>query len=385
MTRSEIAEHAGYLRDATKLDAYRRALRELVRPGTSVLDLGAGTGLLGVLAAEAGARVVYAVDRGPILGAATEVARANGYGDRYVPVRGRSTDITLPERVDLAVCDQIGGLAYDAGVLEYFRDARTRLLAPDGVLVPGSFTLAVAPVTTPSWAELVGVWSARPGELDLSPMVQHAANTEYRLDLGPEAFLAEPRAIAERPADDDGPIRGTAEFTVAHPGELHGVGGVFTARLSPSVTLTNCPLWPSAFDRWRTFYPVVSPVRVAEGDAVRIDMDVRPRAYLATWTVAVRPAAGGLPQRRRGSTALGTFLTPQDLAVERGGAVPAVSPTVDADRYALELVDGARTVDEIVAAVLDRYRDAYRTDGDGRRRVRGLLARHVRNSAPCAT
>jgi hypothetical protein len=62
-----------------------------------------------------------------------------------------------------------------------------------------------------------------------------------------------------------------------------------------------------------------------------------------------------------------------------------VSATVDADRYALELVDGARTVDEIVAAVLDRYRDAYRTDEDGRRRVRGLLARHVRSSAPCAT
>ena len=66
MSRAEITEHAGYVRDRVKLRAYERALSQLVGPTSSVLDLGAGTGILGLLAARAGARVVYAVDRGSV-------------------------------------------------------------------------------------------------------------------------------------------------------------------------------------------------------------------------------------------------------------------------------------------------------------------------------
>jgi len=88
MSRDQITEHAGYLGDAVKLKAYRAALAELVEPGMSVLDLGSGTGILGILAAEAGARVVYAVDNGGILGPAGDIARSNGYGDRIIGMRG---------------------------------------------------------------------------------------------------------------------------------------------------------------------------------------------------------------------------------------------------------------------------------------------------------
>ena len=75
MTASELAEHAGYLGDEAKLKSYGDALEAVVADGREVvLDLGAGSGILGLLAARVGARRVYAVDSGPIVGAAAEVA-----------------------------------------------------------------------------------------------------------------------------------------------------------------------------------------------------------------------------------------------------------------------------------------------------------------------
>jgi predicted RNA methylase len=130
VSSSELIEHAGYFRDSRKISAYQQALDNVVREGDVVVDLGAGTGLLGLLALRAGAGRVYMVDRGSILGPAQEIAARNGFADRMVAVRGSSTDIVLPERADVIVCDQIGGFVYDAGVLDFFDDARRRLLKP---------------------------------------------------------------------------------------------------------------------------------------------------------------------------------------------------------------------------------------------------------------
>ena len=57
-----VDEHREYLSDLNRLDAYRRAIEERVRPGFVVVDLGAGSGIMGLLACRAGARRVYAID-----------------------------------------------------------------------------------------------------------------------------------------------------------------------------------------------------------------------------------------------------------------------------------------------------------------------------------
>ena len=88
---SSFEIHQLLLSDGRRLRAARRALRETVRPGSVVVDLGAGTGILGFLALRAGAGRVYAIERHPILRLARAVAADNGYGDRvrFVPI-GRS-------------------------------------------------------------------------------------------------------------------------------------------------------------------------------------------------------------------------------------------------------------------------------------------------------
>jgi hypothetical protein len=78
-----LDEHREYLADTSRIDAFARALREVVRPGDVVLDLASGTGILGFLALQAGAARVYAVDDGPIIDIARRMAAANGFTDPH--------------------------------------------------------------------------------------------------------------------------------------------------------------------------------------------------------------------------------------------------------------------------------------------------------------
>src|SRR5687767_9165425 len=95
-----LDEHRRYLADGARTAAYRQAIEEAVRPGAVVLDLGCGTGVLGLLACQAGAGRVYAIDSGGVIELARKLAQANGYADRVTFVKGMSTRVELPERVD---------------------------------------------------------------------------------------------------------------------------------------------------------------------------------------------------------------------------------------------------------------------------------------------
>ncbi|HEU5077388.1 MAG TPA: 50S ribosomal protein L11 methyltransferase, partial [Polyangiaceae bacterium] len=115
-----VEEHVGYVADEHRMHAYRRALRTLVRPGAVVVDLGSGSGILGLLACEAGAARVYCIDESAMLRVARTHIVASGYADRCVFLNTHSQDVKLPELADLVVADQMGPFGLWAGLLECF-------------------------------------------------------------------------------------------------------------------------------------------------------------------------------------------------------------------------------------------------------------------------
>jgi SAM-dependent methyltransferase len=109
----------------------------VVRPGDIVLDVGAGSGILSVFAARAGAARVYAVERTPAAVLAQELAAANGAAEIIQVIHGDITDVELPERVDVIVSEWLGGFGIDEGMLVPVIAARDRWLKPGGVVIPG--------------------------------------------------------------------------------------------------------------------------------------------------------------------------------------------------------------------------------------------------------
>jgi len=88
---SSLFLHLALLDDGRRTRTFDRALAETVRPGDVVADLGAGTGILSLLALKHGAARVYAVEEHPVAEVARLVARENGVEVRFGihPVAGR--------------------------------------------------------------------------------------------------------------------------------------------------------------------------------------------------------------------------------------------------------------------------------------------------------
>ncbi|MFA4874897.1 MAG: 50S ribosomal protein L11 methyltransferase [bacterium] len=128
--------------DPRRTPALLRAVKAAVRPGDTVLDIGTGLGVLAIAAAKAGAQRVFAcdVDRAA-LAEARQNAKREGFAGKIKFIRGLSHDISIPARADVILCETVGSFAFDENILTTLSDARIRLLAREGRIVPARLEL----------------------------------------------------------------------------------------------------------------------------------------------------------------------------------------------------------------------------------------------------
>jgi SAM-dependent methyltransferase len=354
MSLGELNEHRLYWADSVKIDRYRRALATLVTPESVVLDLGCGTGLLGLLALELGARHVYAVDSGSILALAKEFADANGAGDRITHIQAMSTSVELPELVDIVVADQLGGLAYEPGVLAYYADARKRLLKPGGAFIPEHLRLLLAPVQSTELTNEIDFWSTRPGGFDVSAAAVYAANDVHSPKIDGDDLLAEPVTVREQPTWLDESFTVACSFTIERDGVLQAIAGMFEAVMAEGVLMSNNPRSPDHMEhRWNSLYPLREPVAVTIGDTVTASVDVNFDDDRVSWKVSV----GDGPTRRsfNQSTFFGSFLTPRDVRRLSKDHVPEFGSKGAVWHAGLELVAKGLTVGELERELAERF------------------------------
>lgn len=279
-----IADHQRMVADRIRVEAYRQAIHAQVTPGDVVVDVGTGTGLLAVFAAEAGARKVYGIDWGSIQATAQQVAQANGYGDVITVLRGDAKQIALPEPADWVISELMGSFGLEEDVMAVLLEAR-RWLKPTGGFLPRKLTLQLAPVTAPQTDALIRFWDHADLGLDLSPVARAACHDLQRADPADLTVLAAPVAWATLdPLSLATPHRrGTASFVATAAGLCHGFAGWFDAELAPGVALRNGPSDPAT--HWGcAFLPVERPLSLAVGDAVDVDLQVVSVAGRVMWT-----------------------------------------------------------------------------------------------------
>lgn len=377
-----LDEHRRYLADRSRVEHYDRAVREVVQPGDVVVDLASGTGILGLLACRAGAARVYAIEADSIAGLARAIAAANGYGDRLQVIHRHSSEARLPERADVIVSDQIGRFGFDAGLLPLFADARARLLKPGGRLIPSRLGLVVAPVEHRRQFDRVAFWRRRPAGFDFGPVHAMAANTGYPARFAPRQLLSEPEpaALLDLTTSTQYPLRLDSTSVVRRKGTLDGIGGWFDAQLSPSVSISNSPLDRHRITRRQAFFPIESPVAVAEGDRVLVSMRILPEESMVSWIVTVHPAAGGSPVRFAHSTLKGMLLTGADLRMTDPAYRPTLTDRGVARRSVLELCDGARSLAQIEAEVFARHPGLFASAADAAVFVGEVVTRYTAGS-----
>lgn len=177
MSYADITGHASMAFDSARNTLYAAAIRRIITPDSVVLDLGAGLGIHGLLAAQAGARRVFLVEPEAVVLAAEEVARSNGFGDRVSAFRGRIEEVDLPEKVDVIISVFTGNLLFSEDLLPSLYHARDKWLKPGGVLLPDAAQLLLAPVSAPrTHSDVIGQWSQPHFGIDYSAVRRYAPN-----------------------------------------------------------------------------------------------------------------------------------------------------------------------------------------------------------------
>lgn len=154
LEKTSFQDYEAMRDDRLRTDSYAAAIRQRVTSGARVvLDLGTGPfALLATIAARAGARKVYAIERTPYAAAeARKTVSSAGLEDVISVIEGNSQDVKLPEKVDLIVSELVGNVATGEGVVETIRDARRRFLRDDllkdpEAMIPSRCQTAIAPV-----------------------------------------------------------------------------------------------------------------------------------------------------------------------------------------------------------------------------------------------
>ena len=154
LAQTTLEDYAAMRDDRQRTDAYAAAIRDRVssRKVQTVLDLGTGPfALLAIIAAKAGARKVYAIERTPsVAKQARKVVEDEGLEKVITVIEGDSQDVNLPEKVDLIVSELVGNVATGEGVVETIRDARRRFLREEvpktEAMIPARCQTAIAPV-----------------------------------------------------------------------------------------------------------------------------------------------------------------------------------------------------------------------------------------------
>ena len=260
------------LADGPRMDAYAAALCRTVKPGSVVMDLGSGPGVFAMLACKLGARRVYAVEPDNVVGLAREAAAANGLTDRIEFFEDLSFNINIPEPATIIISDLRGVLPWFQQHLPAIKDARERLLAPGGLLIPQRDILWAAPAEVPDpYEELIGPWQHNSFKLDLSSGVRRVTNTWRKTRIRPEQLLSEP--ICWTTIDyyqvDNPNVSAEISWRTARTGTAHGVAVWFDSDLVDGIGFSNHPRGPELI-YGNGFFPFSEPVEVREGDRINL-------------------------------------------------------------------------------------------------------------------
>ncbi len=278
--------HRTILADQARNAAYDAALQRTVRPGARVLDIGAGSGLLAMMAARAGATEVVSCEMNAAMaGVATEIVRLNGYADRISIVGKHSrqlaigTDLAAP--VDILVSEIVTNDLLGEDVLGCIEDAVGRMTQPGATIIPshGAVRIALA-----HYGNLARKQPASVQGFDLSPM--NVFDGRIDLSAGNETLelRSEPADLFAFDFASGGPftnLRASVPLT-STGGAVNGIVQWIWLRMDADGIYENRPA-PGASSCWGVmFQPLPAALEMRPGDRLTVQGG-RDRLSLWMW------------------------------------------------------------------------------------------------------
>lgn len=286
-----IDYHRTLIADGVRNAAFFKALAAVIVPGkTVVADIGAGTGLLGLMASKLGSKSVYLFETAEVAGVAERILKANRAKNCHL-IPCHSTEFVDRLQADVIVSETLGNYALEENIIATLADARARFLKPGGVMLPHRVAQFICPVTSARIDEELRAWSRVDDRLDLSFAQTMSFNNAYVRTLDGRELLDGGRAAVawdtvDLMRDGKSQRKGEARFTLSDAQTIHGFAYWWVADLSPGLSLSTAPDAPRT--HWEQLYfPILEPIVAKAGETVAIKLKSRSSEEAGThlaWT-----------------------------------------------------------------------------------------------------
>jgi SAM-dependent methyltransferase len=265
-------EHVRLLSDHARNEALIRVLRRRA-PGSRVVEVGCGSGLMSCIAARLGARKVYAIEPTPLWEDAARLVRDNGLQDQVEVIAGMVQDL-VPREVDFAFSELLNADPFYEGVLDAM-EAVAPWVVPTGALAPTRLrvwlALARAPGSAGEARKARGEVRRAAAAFDLE--VGHLLSVlecreSYRYHTSTEHPITAAVPVFDLPVG--GPERPPASTRVSvrveEPGPIGGAMVWFEADLDEGIVLSNPPggedHWGQLICAWADEMPGVAGTEI---------------------------------------------------------------------------------------------------------------------------
>jgi hypothetical protein len=275
--------HATMLLDPVRTGAYARAIAAVVKPGDVVVDLGSGSGVLALLAARAGARRVYAVERGPMVELLAHAIEDNGARGivELVHADVRDAEFALPPNV--VVSETLGSLGIDEDCLSLAIAVGARC-APGAVFLPSRVEVALALAEDPALEARSSALAALDDlhGLRFGTLRARVARLPVLGRVPADAVASTPVTKGFAIGTDRTPATLSGTCTVTRDAACNALAGWFRTDLAPGIGLSNAPDAPPTC--WSRFsLPLDRPLVVRAGERVKLSWKPRVVTNPGTW------------------------------------------------------------------------------------------------------
>nr|VDD40610.1 unnamed protein product [Brassica oleracea] len=144
------------LKDVVRTKTYQNVIyqNKFLIKDKVVLDVGAGTGILSLFCAKAGAKHVYAVECSQMADMAKEIVKANGFSDVITVLKGKIEEIELPTpKVDVIISEWMGYFLLFENMLDSVLYARNKWLVDGGIVLPDKASLFLTAIEDSEYKE----------------------------------------------------------------------------------------------------------------------------------------------------------------------------------------------------------------------------------------
>lgn len=364
-----ISAYGKMIEDQRRTGPFVAALRAAITPDSVVLDIGTGTGIFSFLACKFGAARVYAVEPDAMaLEVAKRCARDIPGSERITWLQGLTTDMDLPERMDIVIADLHGTLPFFKGNIASMADARKRHLKPGGRMIPSRDVLHAAPATAEhEYRRIEAPWRKNVHDIDLSAALPYVLNDWARANADPidkDQLLAEPRqwGVIDYTRDTTSNLDQTLDWQAQRAGTMHGLYVWFDGDLGDGFGTSNAPYLPELV-YGRAFFPLEHPVEVAVGDHIRTRLSARlvKRDYIFRWLTHIAGPDGASKARFDQSTFKAKPTVLADIQKASAEHVPVLGQQGLVTHMALQAMLEGKPLREIADLLAAQFPQKFKT------------------------